>query len=201
MMTQHTSRRNSSSTQNRGFTLVELIVSIGLFTIVVTIAMSAYLSLISLDRKARATNDLVSNLSFVMESMSRNIRTGTSYACGGYGSGPNCWGGGGSSAFYFVDETPQSVTYRRTVSNGIGGVGICTGTTVCNDSTATPLTDPRINITNLTFYTDGVGNDPLNQLKQPRVLFTVTGTITPDPKSSPITFTIEGGATERLIEL
>lgn len=201
MMIPRMSRITRSSAKTRGFTLVELIVSIGLFTIVVTIAMSAYLALISLDRKARATNDLVSNLSFVMESMSRNIRTGTVYACGGYGSGPNCWGGGGSSVFYFVDETPQSVTYRRTVLNGIGGVGVCTGTTVCNDSNATPLTDPRINITNLTFYTDGVGTSAPYATKQPRVLFTVTGTITPDPTSLPITFTIEGGSTERLIEL
>lgn len=189
------SRYSFKNHRSQGFTLLELIVSIGLFTIVVTIAMSAYLALISLDRKARATNDLVSNLSFVVESMSRNIRTGTAYACGGFGSGPNCWGGGGSTAFSFVDDNSQQVTYRLMAS---GIVGACVGTTVCNDSNATPLTDPRIKVTNLTFYTQGVATgDGL----QPRVLFTLSGSITPDLKSAPVVFTIESSATQRLLEL
>jgi hypothetical protein len=88
-----------------------------------------------------------------------------------------------------------------TTGSTAGSVGVCIGAgspPVCNDSTATILTDPRIRVTNLTFYTQGVGTgDGI----QPRVLFTVTGTITPDQRSTPVTFTLEGGATERLIEL
>ncbi len=181
--------------QARGFTLLELIVSIGLFTIVVTIAMTAYLSLIALDRKARATNDLVTNLSFTIENMSRNIRTGTGYVCGGFGSGPNCWGGTGSNKFSFVDVQNQQTTYLFTAA---GAVASCVGTSICNDISATTLTDPRIRITNLRFYTQGVGTgDGL----QPRVLFTISGTITPDARATPVTFTIESSATQRLIEL
>jgi prepilin-type N-terminal cleavage/methylation domain-containing protein len=182
----------------KGFTLLELIVSIGLFTIVVTIAMSAYLALISLDRKARATNDLVTNLSFVVESMSHDIRTGTGYTCGGVGHGPNCWGAGGSTILSYTNEQNNLVTYLLTAA---GTVGECVGPSPCNDSTATVLTDPRIRVTNLTFYVDGVGTTVPYNTVQPRVMFTLTGTITPDNRSAPTTFTIESMATERLIEL
>ena len=179
--------------RNRGFTLVELIVSIGLFSIVIVVAMAAYLSLISLDRKARATNDVMTNLSFVVESMSRSMRTGTNYDCNGIGGVADCVNG--ASYFSFVDENGQTVTY---LLKSDGTVGSCVNTGVCTSGSATTLTDPRIHIANMTFYTQG---SALNDGVQPRVIFTITGSITPDTNSAPVSFTIEGGATQRLIDL
>lgn len=180
-------------TAPKGFTLVELIVSVGLLSVVIVIAMSAYLSLISLDRKARATNDVMTNLSFAVEAMSRSIRTGTNYDCGGIGGIANCTNG--SNYFSFVDENGQTDTF---LLKSDGTVGTCANSSVCTSGNATSITDPRIQITNLTFYTQGAGSgDGL----QPRVIFTVSGSITPDTKSAPVSFTIEGGATQRLIDL
>lgn len=179
--------------EKRGFTLIELIVSVGLFSIVIVIAMSAYLSLIALDRKARATNDVMTNLSFVMESMSRSIRTGTNYDCGGIGSIANCVNG--ANYFSFVDENNQTVTY---LLKSDGTVGNCVNTGVCTSGSSASITDPRIHITNLTFYTQGAATgDGL----QPRVIFSISGSITPDTNSAPISFTLEGGSTQRLIDL
>ena len=46
----------SIHSQNKnGFTLVEMIVSIGLFTIALFIASSAFLAVLNADRKSRAT--------------------------------------------------------------------------------------------------------------------------------------------------
>jgi prepilin-type N-terminal cleavage/methylation domain-containing protein len=188
-------------TSHRGFTLLELLVSVALFTIVVTIIMAAYVNLISLDRKARATNDLVSNLSFVVDSMSRSIRTGKNYSCAG---GTNCPSGG--TYFSFTDENCRSVVYLLRSDNTIGQcVGApdlgptCSPSLVsCNSTIATPLTDPRITVSTLRFYTQGVGTgDGL----EPRVIYTVSGNIKPDSNTAPITFTIEGGATQRLLDL
>lgn len=187
--------------ETRGFTLLELIVSVGLFTIVVTIVMGAYLQLISLDRKARATNDLVANFSFVVDSMSRSIRTGTDYRCQG---GTNCATGG--QYFEFTDESCRRVRYILRSDNTIGQcVGAvppsgCSPATLstCSATTATPLTDPRVAVQNMTFYTQGVGT---SDVLQPRVIFTLTGRITPDSNSAPINFTLEGAATQRLIEI
>ncbi|CAN5756054.1 hypothetical protein BH11PAT2_BH11PAT2_02260 [soil metagenome] len=175
----------------RGFTLVELIVSVALFTIVITIAASAYLSLISLNRKARATNDLVSNLSYVVDAMSRSIRTGTNYQCGGPG-GTNC--ANGNSAITFINDASSTITYLLKPG---GIIGQCTGSP-CTTSSADPLTDSRITVTNLQFYVQGVGT---GDSTQPRVLFTLSGTIKPDTQTATTSFTIESSATQRLIEL
>jgi prepilin-type N-terminal cleavage/methylation domain-containing protein len=182
-----------SRIRTRGFTLVELIVSVGLLSIVIVIAMSAYLSLIALDRKARATNDLMTNLSFAVEVMSRTIRTGSQYNCGSTGGVADC--ANGASFFSFIDENSQRNTFLLKAD---GTVGLCANTSVCTSSSATTITDPRIRITNLMFYTQGTGaTDGL----QPRVIFTVSGSITPDEKSAPVTFTVEGGATQRIIDI
>lgn len=185
--------RTNRHTDASGFTLVELIVSVGLFTIVVVIAMSAYISLISLDRKARATSDVMTNLSFAVESMSRSIRTGKDYDCGVTGGLSNC--PGGANSFRFTDENGQTDTFLLKTDNT---VGTCLNTGTCTSGGATTITDPRIRITNLTFYTEGAA--PGDGI-QPRVIFTLTGSVTPDTNSSPISFTIEGGATQRLIDL
>lgn len=186
-------------TRTSGFTLVELIVSVGLFSIVVVIAMSAYLALISLDRKARATNDIMTNLSFVMESMSRNIRTGTTFDCGGLGTPVpmNC--SGGSNSFSFIDENGQVDTYLLNTTDGT--IRTCQNTSACTANGATVLTDPRINVTKLTFYTRGA---PRGDGFQPNVIFVISGNINPypaDPNSVPVSFTIEGGATQRILDL
>ena len=176
-----------------GFTLIELIVSVGLFSIVIVIAMSAYLSLISLDRKARAVNDVMTNLSFVTENMSRSIRTGTNYDCGGTGAPVPTDCSSGANSFSFTDEDGQTDTYL--LSNGT--IKTCLNANACTGSSATVLTDSRVNITNLMFYTRGATNATL----QPNVIFTMTGSITPDTQSAPIPFTIEGGATQRVLDL
>jgi prepilin-type N-terminal cleavage/methylation domain-containing protein len=187
---------------NRGYTLLEIMVSVGLFTIVMVIAMGAYVTLIGLDRKTRATNDVTSNLSFVVESIARSIRTGTEYMCGGGPVGvADCIGG--SSTFSFTNDQGSRITYRLKANPNPpynNTVGMCDTNPACPDVQATTLTDPRIAITTLTFYVKGssVGDNT-----QPQVLFTLKGTIQPDsdPNSPPITFTIESSATQRLIDI
>lgn len=192
---------NMRRTTLKGFTLLELLVSIALFTIVVVIVMAAYVNLISLDRKARATNDLVANLSFVVDSMSRSIRTGKGYSCAG---GGNCSAGG--TYFSFIDEECRSVVYLLRSDSTIGQcVGpqdtgpTCSPATVsCNASIATPITDPRVTVGTMRFYTQGVGS---GDGYQPRVVFTLSGSIKPDSNTAPIVYTIEGAATQRLLDL
>ena len=67
----------------RGFTLIEMIVSIGLFTIVLFIASSAFLSVVNADRKSRATRLTMDNLTVAMEDMTRRMKTGFAYMCEG----------------------------------------------------------------------------------------------------------------------
>ena len=64
----------------KGFTLVEMLVAVAIFMMVVTVAMSALMSVINANRKARAIQGVVSNVNFVVESISRDMRMGSDYS-------------------------------------------------------------------------------------------------------------------------
>ena len=68
------------STQS-GFTLIEIIVSLGVFSTVVTIAVGALLVLVAANQQLQSEQSVMTNLSFALDSMTREIRTGTAYVC------------------------------------------------------------------------------------------------------------------------
>jgi prepilin-type N-terminal cleavage/methylation domain-containing protein len=72
-------RRNYRS--QSGFTLIEMIVSLGLFSLVVTVAVGALLMLVATNRQLQSEQSVMTNLSFALDSMTREIRTGTHYYC------------------------------------------------------------------------------------------------------------------------
>ena len=67
--------------QKKGFTLIEIIVSLALFSVVITIAVGALLILIASNKQLQDEQSVLSNLSFALDSMTREIRTGTDYYC------------------------------------------------------------------------------------------------------------------------
>ena len=64
-----------------GFTLIEMIVSLAVFSIVIAIAVGALLMLIANNKKVQNEQSVMTNLSFALDSMTREIRTGTDYYC------------------------------------------------------------------------------------------------------------------------
>jgi prepilin-type N-terminal cleavage/methylation domain-containing protein len=64
-----------------GFTIIEMIVSLGLFSVVVTIAMGALLMLVAANNNVPGEQAVMTNLSFALDSMTREIRVGTEYYC------------------------------------------------------------------------------------------------------------------------
>lgn len=181
----------------RGYSLLEMMVAIGLFSFVMLLATGAFLKFMSLERVARYTNDVTTNLSFAVDSIGRSIRTGTSYDCGTTGGELNCWPTA-QNRFSFVDDQGRTVTY---ILKGNGSLGRCTGAT-CDDSTAIDLTDKRITIQSLKFFVQGVGASGAGvNVKQPQVIINMTGTMQPEPDKPAVSFTIQTMATQRLLEL
>lgn len=64
-----------------GFTLIEMIVSLGVFSGVITIAIGALLMLVAANDQLQGEQSVMTNLSFALDSMTREIRTGTDYYC------------------------------------------------------------------------------------------------------------------------
>lgn len=67
--------------KQKGFTLVEMIVSIAIFTIVALVAVGALLKTIDANKKSQSLKTSINNINFVLESMSRELRTGSNYFC------------------------------------------------------------------------------------------------------------------------
>lgn len=190
----------STKQSMRGFSLLEMIVSVGIFAIMMLVATSTYFTLIAIDRRARATNQVVSNISFAVDAMTRGMRTGTGYQClnnraDSFGNSPS-----GCTQFSYIDPSLPAgsnvVTYFMKAN---GTIGRCESNTTCLiDASAVAITDPAITITSLTFYVRGVGN---TDDFQPQVLFTIKGSMPADSSGNPTTFILEESATQRLIDI
>lgn len=176
--------------KRRGFTLIELIVATGLFALVMVLSSGAYLLMIGLSRQAQGIATGIDNLSFAVEAMARDIRTGSAYNCGGIG---DCPPPSGANSFSFTNTNGASVSYSCS-----GTLGNCSASTPgalqeTVGTTLSTLTDPSVSVSSLTFYTVGTAK---GDGQQPHVTIIVSGTVTyAAGKSEP--FTIETGATMR----
>ncbi|HUQ29921.1 MAG TPA: type II secretion system protein [Candidatus Paceibacterota bacterium] len=172
-------KKNSS--HGRGFTLVELIVSMGVFALIITLATGAYFVVLGVNREARATSTAIDNLAFALESMTRSIRTGTHYASSG-------------SDFSFRDATDtHTITYSLgTNANGKGFIE-----KQIDSGSSDPITDSSIDIKNLGFYLQG---EALSDGFQPHVTMVITGAVSPGPGVADLNFTVQTSATMRGID-
>lgn len=170
---------------SRGYTLIELMVAVGLFALIMTLASGAYLVMIGINRQTQSITAGINDLSFALETMTRSIRTGTGYACNGSGDCPN-----GADNFAFTNASGAQVSYHlaaSTIQQEVDGV-------------PSPLTDSSaVKVTSLTFYVSGTGKPP--EYTQPHVTITVSGTIDPGHGKPPESFTVETGATMRGADL
>ena len=145
-----------------GFSLVEILVSLGLFTMVVTISVGALLALIDANSKAQTLKTSMDNLSFAVDAISRKIRTGDQYFCdsalsdsGSLPSGvQDCATGDG--LVYTDGQTGDRVAYRLNNSTDQIERRIESGSWV-------PLTADEITINTLTFVVDGTTVGDENQ--------------------------------------
>jgi prepilin-type N-terminal cleavage/methylation domain-containing protein len=172
---------------HRGFSLVELIVATGLFATIMTISTTAYLVMINANRSAQILSAGTNNLSYALEDMTRNIRTGTQY---------NCIPASPSSDFSFRDVSGITTTYRRVVStNG--------GYTIVREVAGNPisLTDTMVDIQKLTFTCSGTATGSTGDELQAHVVIVVSGSIFSGLGRPPKGFDIETSATMRASDL
>lgn len=69
-----------------GFTLVEIMVAVSIFSIVAVIAVGALLTANTVNQKAQATKLIMDNLNFAMDSMIFKMRKSGAYYCSASGS-------------------------------------------------------------------------------------------------------------------
>ena len=73
--------QKKNNKQNKGYTIIETMIAVSLFVVVILSGMSALLNANLLHNKSSNMRSIMDNLSFILEDMSRNIRTGYNYHC------------------------------------------------------------------------------------------------------------------------
>lgn len=105
--------KNYFKKQNRAFTIIEMMVAIGIFLVVIMYGMTSLLNADLIHQKSQDQRSIMDNLNFIMEDMSRNIRTGYGYRCISGNESPSniasglpvsCLSGGWAITF----KTPES---------------------------------------------------------------------------------------------
>ena len=158
-----------------GFTLLELIVAVGVFSMAILIAVSAFLSLQAAEKRTQAFINLQNNLRFALEIMAKEIRTGELYHCGDEGGTEPLDCLSGASALTFKNALGLTVIYKK--------LGSSIQKSSDGGTIFQPLTAKDITINDLTFYVVG---SPAGDNLQPRVIITLKA-------SSPV-----GGDTKEL---
>ncbi|MCC6198611.1 prepilin-type N-terminal cleavage/methylation domain-containing protein [Candidatus Nomurabacteria bacterium] len=200
-----TARQHNETQSDAGFTLIELMVSLGLFTIVVMAAVSALYSVNIAARRVEAMRATLDNLNFAVESMSRTIRTGTNIACEGGVSGSN------NCSFQSAYQNPGewlslqstlgvsgSVDYRWWTDTG--GKGVIQKR--INNGPWIALTAPGIDVQRLSFYVQGAdhttGGGTFDDGAQPSVMMLIQGVATAEGNTAP--FAVQTLVSVRSIE-
>jgi prepilin-type N-terminal cleavage/methylation domain-containing protein len=148
--------------KNKGFTLIEMLVALSLFTIVVTIAVGAFLSLIGASKGVQSEQSVMTTLTFVLDSMTREIRTGSNYNCntGTFGSqeslvvGRDCASGSTGISFEEAGSSITGSTANRIAYFYVGGANNTIMRRVGN-GTAQSIVSDGIQITNAQFFVTG----------------------------------------------
>jgi prepilin-type N-terminal cleavage/methylation domain-containing protein len=174
----------------KGFTLVELLVSISMFLVIMTISVGSIVGIFDANRKSKTLKTAITNLNLAVESMSKEMRFGTRYHCDSAGAGVttplSCPSFGGTYMSFLSSDNIQ-ITYRRfgtAIEKQVGAGGYI------------EVTAPEIIIDNLTFYTRDAESPP--DLLQPEVVIMIKSHAGTD--KSRTDFTLETFVSQRVLD-
>lgn len=129
-----------SCSRNSGFTLIELVVSAGLFLILVGLAAGTFVNTLRAQRAVVGLTEDMNNAAFVIEQIAREVRVGFDFESAA------------SDTLTFTNADGDDVSYGLIAVDGTTGIGRCVGTGCGNYD---PLTSPGVEIERLEFVLRG----------------------------------------------
>src|SRR3989344_6611106 len=211
---------------SRGFTLVEMIVAVGLFAVVMLICVTALLSLVDANKKAQALQSVMNNLNVAVDGMVRSVRMGTDYHCGLAGVSASgmlpldCANSGDivfafepfhdcSAAGTICDSgghvPPTLYWYQVDTING-KPVGRLYRSADGTQSGGIAITAPEVSIENVRFFVSGscparIGYSCTPDNVQPKVLVYIKGSAGTAKATIHSTFHIQATAVQRVLDI
>lgn len=196
-----------------GFSLIEVLVSLSLFTIVMTICIGVLMVLIEANGRSQNTQAVMTNITFALDSITREIRTGTDYYCGNWASGSfptssgsdtrDCEDGLALSFNEGGNSLTEGASSRRIALRLADGalqrrLGNGDGDSNVNEAADwSPLTSPNIRITELRLYVTGATR---GDLESPTVTLYVEG-IADEGEVEETTFNIQTSVVQQLLDI
>ena len=195
----------------KGFTLIEVMISVAMFSVVMTVALGALLAMSDSDRRAQGLKSVVNNLNFALDSITRTVRTGYNYHCGTSGSdlstpSPQNCTGAGSSYLGLRAADGSLVAYclyngaimRQQISSGSLSVD-------CSSTNFSPMTSKELTVSNLQFIVLGScpsqgGSGCTADTIQPKVTVLVTGVLSTGGSATPVQFSLQTSGTQRIYD-
>lgn len=203
-----------------GFTLIEIMVSISIFSVVMLIVIGALLMLNDANKKAQAIRAVVDNLNFAVDDMTRSMRTGRDFKCGMYvnngyiaGSPTPCTKTGTETIVFTglqqqgyesgeILHTCYAYSYSRGDTEGRGsilyGTKLISAGDPCSGATiqVSTFVSPEVEIAGLKFYVFDE-DSTLNPKQQPKVVIALSGDINVDRYKFQTPFNIQTTVSQR----
>jgi len=187
------SQKRIHSEKTSGFTLIEMMVSVAIFSIVLMLALGTVLTILDANRKARTLTEVMNNLNFSLETMTRSLKTGVEPSAD-TGTNPPILG----VTAIVLEEDVAGDRFRRELieyqlredSEGRGFIGrrVDAGTWI-------PITSEQVDITRFVFTV--AGTDDFNQ---PRTQISIEGDVRVNEKISS-SFTLQTTVSQRKLNL
>ena len=165
-----------------GFTLVEMLVAVFVFSIVMVIATGAIFSIVSANKTSQALKSVLDNLNSAIDDMSSAIRYGSNYHCiigavanDSYLTTPASCQNSGSVAVAFISNIGEQIVYQFDAQDQ--KIEKCTFDS-SNNLNCFDLTAPEVHVTDMHFYilgADSGATAPNDSYVQPQMLLTLTG--------------------------
>jgi prepilin-type N-terminal cleavage/methylation domain-containing protein len=184
--------------KEKGFTLIEMVVSVALFAVVMTICVDVLLSLINANRKAQALQSVMNNLNIALDGMVRNIREGSDFHCGSgpTGSPQDCAAGATTFAFEPYGNTNSDPSWVLSFAQDASGVGRIYKSVGGQSPIA--ITAPEVSVDEMDFYVVGTTQ---GDTTQPKVIIVIKGSAGVAGTSARTTFHIQATAVQRSLDL
>ncbi|OGG42085.1 hypothetical protein A2837_00015 [Candidatus Kaiserbacteria bacterium RIFCSPHIGHO2_01_FULL_46_22] len=202
-------KKHYSINSESGFSLIEVLVSLSLFIIVITMGIGSLLVLINANAKAQNIQSAVGNVQFALDSMAREIRTGYAYYCstsastdvtGGFDQTSDCDQGIYLSVIEGGDSLTESATNNRLAyryNSGSQSIERKIGT-----GSWISLTDPAVSIDEMHFSVNDseTRSSPTASIIQPNVTIYIKGSIAGVSETN-ADFTLQTTVTKRVLDL
>jgi prepilin-type N-terminal cleavage/methylation domain-containing protein len=207
----------SKKIMTSGFTLVEMIVVLGIFSLLMTLATGALYTNQKINTKLQENQSILDNVNLSMDTISKDIRYGTDFYCADSVTGAQiplrkgCAYPTGGKVIFFRPNDVSSSTDRVAyyASSTIYGDVVLKDEYIDGATTTYQVTASNLRVKSLVFYTFGVNTvfgvgqdvDDMHDYEQPLIVLTMGGeTIPIDLTASSTSFVIQTSISSRRVD-